>query len=158
MKKAAKKITAVICATVIVASAAVISIFSISATSNSNTTDNTHSVENYNEEIAEIDKQYENQRLQRDENDLLTYSILRKYKKTDATELIQDKKTDCDLMREICKMIEENNLPDDEVQVLKNYLERRVGEIDDPNTPVIDGQEELKLKIEKDILGWDVLY
>ena len=158
MKKAAKKITAVICATVIVASAAVISIFSISATSNSNTTDNTHSVENYSEEIAEIDKQYENQRLQRDENDLLTYSILRKYKKTDATELIQDKKTDCDLMREICKMIEENNLPDDEVQVLKNYLERRVGEIDDPNTPVIDGQEELKLKIEKDILGWDVLY
>ena len=158
MKKAAKKITAVICATVIVVSAAVISIFSISATSNSNTTDNTHSVENYNEEIAEIDKQYENQRLQRDENDLLTYSILRKYKKTDATELIQDKKTDCDLMREICKMIEENNLPDDEVQVLKNYLERRVGEIDDPNTPVIDGQEELKLKIEKDILGWDVLY
>lgn len=158
MKKTTKKITAVICATVIVASAAVISIFSISATSNSNTTDNTHSVENYNEEIAEFDKQYENQRLQRDENDLLTYSILRKYKKTDATELIQDKKTDCDLMREICKMIEENNLPDDEVQVLKNYLERRVGEIDDPNTPVIDGQEELKLKIEKDILGWDVLY
>ena len=158
MKKTTKKITAVICATVIVASAAVISIFSISATSNSNTTDNTHSVENYNEEIAEFDKQYENQRLQRDENDLLTYSILRKYKKTDASELIQDKKTDCDLMREICKMIEENNLPDDEVQVLKNYLERRVGEIDDPNTPVIDGQEELKLKIEKDILGWDVLY
>lgn len=65
------------------------------------------------------------------ENDLTALKILRNYNKTDATDLIQDKQEDCNLMYEICDMIKNNIFTADEEQILKNYLERRLYLLDD---------------------------
>lgn len=156
MKKSTKKITAVICASVIVASAAGISMFSINAVNSSDSYNDVSVVTNDDLGLTEANQIYDKERGKNNANDLLAYTILRKYKKTDATELIKDKKTDCDLMREICKMIKNDNLPNDEVSVLKNYLDRRVALLNVPNngSPILDGERELEWEIE-DILGYD---
>ena len=156
MKKSTKKITAVICASVIVVSAAGISMFSINAVNSSDSYNDVSVVTNDDLGLTEANQIYDKERGKNNANDLLAYTILRKYKKTDATELIKDKKTDCDLMREICKMIKNDNLPNDEVSVLKNYLDRRVALLNVPNngSPILDGERELEWEIE-DILGYD---
>lgn len=86
------------------------------------------------EAASELDvktKKFEEKYKKNNENDLTALKILRNYNKTDATDLIQDKQEDCNLMYEICDMIKNNGFTTDEEQIMKNYLERRLYLLDD---------------------------
>lgn len=65
------------------------------------------------------------------QNDLKALEILRSRNKTDATELIQDKDEDCELMNEICDMLKNNSFSPEEEEIMKNYLFRRLSFLDD---------------------------
>ncbi len=65
------------------------------------------------------------------QNDLKALEILRSRNKTDATELIQDKDKDCELMNEICDMLKNNSFSPEEEEIMKNYLFRRLSFLDD---------------------------
>ncbi len=65
------------------------------------------------------------------QNDLKALEILRSRNKTDATELIQDKDEDCELMNEICDMLQNNSFSPEEEEIMKNYLFRRLSFLDD---------------------------
>lgn len=68
-----------------------------------------------------------------DENDIIALEILRNHNATDATELILDKQQDCELMFKICDMIKNNAFSDDEMQIIENYLTRRLPMLSDFN-------------------------
>lgn len=150
MKKLRKPFI-IICSLVLIFSVAGASLFIANAI-NDNSTEDTATQENIDVQTDDVIQQqieYDNKkREERDTNDLLALTILRKYQKTDATEIIDDKQTDLDLMSVICDMIEEGNLPTDEERVLRDYLERRVSMLDVPtDSPVLEGEIELRERI-----------
>lgn len=150
MKKLRKSFI-IICSLVLIFSVAGASLFIANAI-NDNSTEDTATQENIDVQTDDVIQQqieYDNKKLEeRDTNDLLALTILRKYQKTDATEIIDDKQTDLDLMSVICDMIEEGNLPTDEERVLRDYLERRVSMLDVPtDSPVLEGEIELRERI-----------
>ena len=150
MKKLRKPFI-IICSLVLIFSVAGASLFIANAI-NDNSTEDTAIQENIDVQTDDVIQQqieYDNKkREERDTNDLLALTILRKYQKTDATEIIDDKQTDLDLMSVICDMIEEGNLPTDEERVLRDYLEQRVSLLNVPtDSPVLEGEIELRERI-----------
>lgn len=109
-------------------------------------------------EFEEINKYYDQQEKEQTENDLLALTIMRKYQKTTESEIIMDKQTDCDLMRVMCDMINNNEFAEDEIPVIKKYLEGRVAMLNVPvDSPILEGESELERSIYV-ILGWDTQY
>lgn len=128
------------------------SIFTISAI----TTDNSDTetvVVNDEMELKEKDELAEKELGEKDENDLLAITLMRKYKRTELTELPNNKVTDCELMRSMCTIINEGILSDSEEYVLKSYLSRRIGWLNVPNdTDKFEDEDKLQYDIET-ILG-----
>lgn len=134
-------------------------IFSMAGTSLliANATNTDSSINNIADESSDyeidevIQKQIErdNKKLEAEKaNDLLTLTILRKYQKTDITEIVEDKQTDLELMTIICDMIEDGFLPIEEEVVLRDYLEQRVSLLNVPtDSPVLEGEIELRERI-----------
>ena len=98
--------------------------------------------------LSEKDDLIEKEFIEKDENDLLAITLMRKYKRTDLTDLPSDKTTDCELMKSMCAIINEDCLSDDEEYVIKMYLSRRVGWLN-----VSDGTEksEVEAELQNDI-------
>lgn len=150
MKKLRKSFI-IICSLVLIFSVAGASLFIANAI-NDNSTEDTAIQENIDVQTDEvIQKQIErdNKKLEAEKaNDLLTLTILRKYQKTDITEIVEDKQTDLELMTIICDMIEDGFLPIEEEVVLRDYLEQRVSLLNVPtDSPVLEGEIELRERI-----------
>lgn len=150
MKKLRKSFI-IICSLVLIFSVAGASLFIANAI-NDNSTEVTATQENIDVQTDEvIQKQIErdNKKLEAEKaNDLLTLTILRKYQKTDITEIVEDKQTDLELMTIICDMIEDGFLPIEEEVVLRDYLEQRVSLLNVPtDSPVLEGEIELRERI-----------
>lgn len=150
MKKLRKPFI-IICSLVLIFSVAGASLFIANAI-NDNSTEDTAIQENIDVQTDDVIQQqieYDNKkREERDTNDLLALTILRKYQKTDITEIVEDKQTDLELMTIICDMIEDGFLPIEEEVVLRDYLEQRVSLLNVPtDSPVLEGEIELRERI-----------
>ena len=139
-----------ICTVLALSAIICVSIFSISATETISTQESTIETNDIDIMIAE----YEQLEKEMDENDLLALTILRKYKKSELTELPDDRETNYQLMDIMCNMISNDEVTEDESTVFKNFLDRRYFVLLDTSVPEIEGQDELQLKIES-ILGFD---
>ncbi len=95
-------------------------------------------------EIKRIEKELE-------KTNLMTYTIMRKYGKTTVTETIMDKRTDLDLIWVMCDMIENNEFTQDELTVIKKYINNRYNAINtsDEKNPLYDDEDELEYRIEE---------
>lgn len=137
MKKNTKIITLVFLSVILI-SAMIVSAINISAS-------NIDEDDLIKAEIIEMDAEYQTQATAQEANDLTALSIMREHGKTNATELIDDKKADCDLMRVMCSMIQNGDFTDDETIILMRYLYYRVSLLNVPSdTPVLEGEVELE--------------
>ena len=74
---------------------------------------------------------FEEEESKDNENDLIAYSVLRKYGKAEIDKLITDKNEDYLVMELMCNMIKSQVLSEEETLILRKYLERRYYWIDD---------------------------
>ena len=151
--KSKKRLFLSICSIVIIF--AIIFVFSNSI--NASETLASQETDNADEIVAELESYiFKNEEMekQEDKNDLLALSILRKYNITQEEKLITDWTVECNLMKKICTMLNDNMFNDDEAVVMRNYLERRYSTLIDMSYEHIEGQDELQIEIEK-ILGFD---
>lgn len=87
-------------------------------------------------------------------DDLLALTILKNYNKVQDIELIKDWDIECELMNEICDMLENNVFNEEEEIIMKNYLDRRYSLLIDFSMHYTYNQEALQDRVEK-ILGYD---
>lgn len=109
---------------------------------------------NLNSDLNQIEQEFEKQEEAYNKNDLLALAIARKYKLTEAENLIRERQQDCELMIKMCEMINEGKLNADEETVFKMYLERRLSWLYDDVESSFDGEDELECQIEN-ILGYE---
>jgi hypothetical protein len=88
-----------------------------------------------------MDENFEKRNKAQDENDLIAGKILKKYSNQNVKVLVDDKYEDYNTMQLIVDTINNKTLANDEVTILKKYLERRY--------PYIDDNYDLKIAIAK---------
>lgn len=125
-----------------------VSIFSISAVETSKSQDSCEEIDECATEFDKLNYKLEELENQKDANDLLALNILRKYGKTEITELSEDREVNFQLMDMICEMIINKDIVEDEEIVLENFLDRRYFVLLDTSLPFLEGQDELQIKVE----------
>ena len=151
--KRKNKLMILLCFTLAVIFVLCVSIFSISAVETSKSQDSCEVVDECATEFDKLNYRLEELEHQKDENDILALNILRRYGKTDITELSDDREVNFQLMDMICEIIN-NDITEDEETVLKKFLDRRYFVLLDNSLPCLEGQDELQTKVEN-ILNFD---
>ncbi len=106
-------------------------------------------------ELAEKDKKFLEKYNNNNQNDLKALEILRSRNKTDATELIQDKDKDCELMSEICDMLKNNSFSADEKEIMERYLLRRLTALDGYYSETHEGSDILLIDKIEEVLDYE---
>ena len=101
--------------------------------------------------LSDEEKEIKRVEQELEETNLMTYTIMRKYGKTNVTETIMDKRTDLDLIWVLWAMIKNNEFTPDELSVIKKYVDNRYNAINIPDgeNPIYDDEDELEYKIEE---------
>lgn len=105
--------------------------------------------------LDEKDRMLEEKTKKNDENDLKALEILRNRNKTDAAELIQDKDKDCELMSEICDMLQNNSFSADEKEIMERYLLRRLTALDGYYSETHEGSDILLIDKIEEVLDYE---